>query len=96
MPRHLKAGVHGSGLTLDFRSNRINTGGTVLVSLSCTKPQTYSVNIVDDQDDGCTPSMGLGGTILRELDTDDSDVRPMIAVTHVIVLAMASYYLWYR
>ena len=75
LPRHLRAGVHGSGLTLDFRSNRLNTAGTVLVSLSCVKPLTSSTYLADDQDADCTPSMGLGGTILRNRDSDDSDVR---------------------
>ena len=33
-----KFGVHGSGLTLDFRSNRINTGEGFFLALTCILP----------------------------------------------------------
>ena len=33
-----KFGVHHSGLTLDFRSNRINTGEGFFLALTCTLP----------------------------------------------------------
>lgn len=74
LPPHLRAGVHGSGLTLDFRSNRLNTAGNVLVSLSCVKPLTSSAYL-GDQDVDCTPTLGLNGTILRNLSSADHDVR---------------------
>ena len=73
----LKSGVHGSGLTLDFRSNRVHTGGNVLVSLSCTIPQAR-VRPGDDQDAGCTPSMDLKRKILKDPNTlppDEDFVR---------------------
>ena len=52
----LTSGVHGSGLTLDFRSNRVHTGGRVLLSLSCVLPQSSSLRGRRD-DSSCTPSM---------------------------------------
>ena len=50
----LKSGVHGSGLTLDFRSNRVYTGGSVFLSISCVLPQA---NRVARDENSCTPSV---------------------------------------
>ena len=38
LPEVQKRGVHGSGLTLDFRSNRVNTGEGFFLALTCTLP----------------------------------------------------------
>lgn len=38
LPDVQKSGVHGSGLTLDFRSNRINTGDGFFLALTCVLP----------------------------------------------------------
>ena len=38
LPEVQQSGVHGSGLTLDFRSNRINTGDGFFLALTCTLP----------------------------------------------------------
>ena len=50
----LKSGVHGSGLILDFRSNRVHTGGSVFLSISCILPQA---NRVARDENSCTPSV---------------------------------------
>lgn len=42
LPNILKSGVHGSGLTLDFRSNRINAGSGFFLALTCTLPSAAS------------------------------------------------------
>lgn len=38
LPDHLKSGVHGSGLTLDFRSNRINRTKDFFLAVICIDP----------------------------------------------------------
>ena len=39
----LKSGYHGSGLTLDFRSNRIHSKGNFYLGITCTLPSTKTV-----------------------------------------------------
>ena len=39
----LKSGYHGSGLTLDFRSNRIHSKGSFYLGITCTLPSTKTV-----------------------------------------------------
>ena len=80
LPSNRTEGVHSSGLTLDFRSNRLNTKGNVFVVLTCVKHPTKSTHqkrasLIADQDTECTPSMDLDGTILRYLDSNASDAR---------------------
>jgi hypothetical protein len=77
-----KFGVHGSGLTLDFRSNRVNAGEGFFLALTCTlagggsrrKRQNYgrwSSRYFYDYDEvfvepTCTPSQTLTAIVGRD------------------------------
>ena len=75
-----KFGVHSSGLTLDFRSNRINTGEGFFLALTCTLPsaagglgrrkrQTYGPWWNYDEvvaQPTCTPSQTLTAAVGRD------------------------------
>ena len=82
LPDALKSGVHGSGLTLDFRSNRINTRNGFFLALTCTLPSaaeqassqsspTKKRDIPSSTDgigvqQNCTPSQTLRATVGRD------------------------------
>ena len=72
-------GVHSSGLTLDFRSNRINTGEGFFLALTCTRPpaaggsrrkRQYNGWWYDDifAEPTCTPSQTLTAIVGRDQD----------------------------
>jgi hypothetical protein len=72
-----KDGVHGSGLTLDFRSNRINSGEGFFLALTCTlggggsrrKRQNWSSRYFYDEilsQPTCTPSQTLKAIVGRD------------------------------
>ena len=77
LPEVQKSGVHGSGLTLDFRSNRINTGGGFFLALTCTLPsaaggsrrkRSLSYSSLDEVviQPTCTPSQTLAMRVGRD------------------------------
>ncbi len=74
-----KSGVHGSRLTLDFRSNRINSGEGFYLALTCTLPlagggtrrkrQNWSSRYFYDEilsQPTCTPSQTLTAIVGRD------------------------------
>ena len=79
-----KFGVHRSGLTLDFRSNRINTGKGFFLALTCTLPPAAEGSRRKRQYNGwwlsryfydqifaeptCTPSQTLTAIVGRDQD----------------------------
>ena len=81
LPKVQRSGVHGSGLTLDFRSNRINTGEGFFLALTCTRPFSLAARkkrfsdspTLDPSTDevvirptACTPSQNLTAKVGRE------------------------------
>ena len=56
-----RSGVHGSGLTLDFRSNRINAGDGFFLALTCTLPLAARRKRSSTLD----PSTDLDGVVIR-------------------------------
>ena len=76
LPEAQKSGVHGSGLTLDFRSNRVNTGEGFFLALTCTLPSAArrkrsstldpSTDEVVVRPTACTPSQTLTAKVGRE------------------------------
>ena len=76
LPEAQKSGVHGSGLTLDFRSNRVNTGEGFFLALTCTLPSAArrkrsstldpSTDEVVVRPTACTPSQTLTAMVGRE------------------------------
>ena len=78
LPEAQKSGVHGSGLTLDFRSNRVNTGEGFFLALTCTLPSgarrkrsstldpSKRLDGIVIRPTGCTPSQTLTAMVGRE------------------------------
>ena len=79
LPEVQRSGDHGSGLTLDFRSNRINTGEGFFLALTCTLPLAArkkrfsdsptldpSTDEVVTRPTACTPSQNLTAKVGRE------------------------------
>ena len=81
LPKVQRYGVHGSGLTLDFRSNRINTGEGFFLALTCTRPLAARKKRFSDsptldpstdevlvviRPTACTPSQNLTAKVGRE------------------------------
>ena len=77
----LKSGVHGHGLTLDFRSNRISRTKNFFLSISCIIPagsgsrkrRNTLLQVADTQpvtenavSDSCTPSKTLTSEVIRD------------------------------
>jgi len=67
-----KSGVHGSGLTLDFRSNRVNTGDGFFLALTCTLPWGSRRKRSTER---CTPSQTLTATVGQDSQDIDEPLK---------------------
>ena len=99
LPAVQKSGVHGSGLTLDFRSNRINSGDGFFLALTCTLPAAaggsrrkrsdthLSVsNLKAIPQPACTPSQTLTAQVGRNFEDEPLKTTEEYFVRHYCVI----------
>ena len=73
-----KSGVHGSGLTLDFRSNRINTGEGFFLALICTLPSAAGGSRRKRDSDNPLSSSSVDGVVIKPACTPSQTLTAVV------------------
>ena len=104
LPDVLKSGVHGSGLAVDFRTNRIKRDKGFFLTLSCIQQSTgpgarqnHDTSVAGESfslrpSGKCTPSISLEKKVVRDLNVhlESSDEDYLVSCIEFIIVVCCS------
>lgn len=86
----LKSGVHGSSLTLDFRSNRVNRVTGLFLAVTCSIPRSTGSrrkrSTHSPFEAGCTPTTLLDGRTVNDPD-DPQTAEDLVDVSYEVLVS---------